>query len=137
MQKIIEIELPFWQDPQFYVITQHQRDDAYIYCRIWDSPANPINDKMGKFHFRQVLACNIERKKIKYQSDDEPRYRSAILEIINSEYLSNYCSNSKFCDITGYRHFVVHSHDHHVVVLAKDYSVEIINHLEYFDDIDD
>lgn len=129
-QKIKEINLPFWQDPQCYVFTQHQRHDVTIFCRIWDKKRKIIKNRLGKIHFKNAIACVIERKVINYLCEDCQSY-SAILEVKNSIYLKNYTQNRQICDISSqelenYRHFVVHSHDHQVVVLAKDFSAKIV-----------
>lgn len=129
-QKVIELDLPFWQNPQCYVFTEHQRDDVNVYCQIWDKSGDALQSKLGKIRFFHVLACMIERKII-YDLPKKPKSKSCIMEVLHSNYLANYCHQRWLCDITPqelicYRHFLVHSHDHQVSILAKNYHAKVV-----------
>lgn len=89
-----------------------------------------LQSKLGKIRFSHVLACVIERKII-YDLPKKPKSKSCIMEVLNSTYLANYCHQRWLCDITPqelicYRHFLVHSHDHQVSILAKNYHAKVV-----------
>lgn len=121
-----EIELPFWQNPQCHVFTEHHRDELWLYFDIWESAGKRVENKLGKIIFYHCCHLSIE-KNIKDYTSDELAFHSFILEIKNSIPLSNYLHKIK---ISGYgyglpqdelKHFVVHSHDYQLSILATHY----------------
>ena len=42
-----EIEMPFWQNPQCYVFTEHQRDDVWVYFDCLDDNREKLKNVLG------------------------------------------------------------------------------------------
>lgn len=128
---IVEIEIPFWQDPQCHVFTQHYRDDLITYFTCWDDNAELIKNKLGEIFFNDVLSVKIESK-IRSYLIDEPEYRSSIYEVLDSKVIRKYLKKREKWEyskvnIKDYRCFVVNSHDYQIVIIAKKYIFKLIS----------
>lgn len=134
---IVEIEIPFWQDPQCHVFTQHYRDDLSTYFTCWDDNAELIKNKLGEILFNDVLSVKIESK-IRSYLVDEPEYRSSIYEVLDSKVIRKYLKKREKWEyskvnIKDYRCFVVNSHDYQIVIIAKKYTFKLISVDPYTD----
>ncbi|MFW2151048.1 hypothetical protein [Acinetobacter gyllenbergii] len=128
---IVEIEIPFWQDPQCHVFTQYYRDDLITYFTCWDDNAELIKNKLGEIFFNDVLSVKIESE-IRSYLIDEPEYRSSIYEVLDSKVIRKYLKKRKKWEyskvnIKDYRCFVVNSHDYQIVIIAKKYTFKLIS----------
>ncbi|MBK0417160.1 MULTISPECIES: hypothetical protein [Chromobacterium] len=124
--KIIEIELPFWQNPQFHIITAHQRDIVYAIFRCWDDDTKPELHHSGCVKFTDVIATQVHSKTKPYLPDDF-EYRSSICEAIDSDWVSEHIKSIKEWsheDLAkeDYHHYIVNSHDHQLSIICKNFT---------------
>ncbi len=125
-----EIEMPFWQNPQCYVFTEHQRDDVWVYFDCRDDNREKLKNVLGKITFISCFEVHIKRGVKKYLPE-EPLLRSSLDEVINSKKINKYIkdyqnfTNTIFPNNKAIRHFVVNSHDHQVSILALDYKFSL------------
>ncbi|MEN7433009.1 hypothetical protein VA599_19880 [Chromobacterium sp. TRC.1.1.SA] len=124
---IIEIELPFWQDPQCHIITTHQQDVVSVVFNCWNEDAEIENDYLGCIIFSGVIATNISSK-IAPTTPDDLQFKSSIYEIKNSKWIEDYIKNStkwthENYDKKHYHHYLVNSHDHQLALICKQYEI--------------
>ncbi|MFI8147023.1 hypothetical protein, partial [Acinetobacter sp. ABJ_C5_2] len=122
---IVEIEMPFWQDPQCHVFTQYYHDDLTTYFTCWNDNAELIKNKLGMVFFSDVLSVKI-KKKIRNYLIDESEYRSSIYEILDTKRIKKYLKKRRKWDrskvsFKDYRCFVVNSHDYQILIIANNY----------------
>jgi hypothetical protein len=117
---IVEHPLPFWQDPQNHVISEHVRDTLRIAFKCWNEDATEA-DNIAALVFENVVCVELLRHTRRYLPK-KPKYRSSILEIRASHWLADIVeiSDREAAHPAGatLRHYAVHSHDHQIQVLA-------------------
>ena len=88
-----EIEMPFWQNPQCYVFTEHQRDDVWVYFDCLDDNREKLKNVLGKITFISCFEVHIKRGVRKYLPE-EPLLRSSLDEVINSKKINKYTQHT-------------------------------------------
>lgn len=77
----------------------------------------------------QVKGLFIQKEMLTYYPD-EWKFKSSILEVMDSVALNNYIQAEKLdttLNVKNLRHFVVHSHEHEISVFADDYYCELVD----------
>lgn len=128
------IALEVWKDPQSFVITQHVRDEAWVYFRCWETAGEEAG-YIGCLHFEGVWHVDGSRfpETKGYPNIMETDLRSYYLIIEGSRLLkaletqrAAYHPEWKKFDRRRYRHYVVESHDFYINIIANNVSFSII-----------
>lgn len=129
------IKLPFWQDPQCFVITEHIRDEATVFCRTWDEPGQR-SSQVGVLRFDGVWTLELERHTGfksypgKYETGEPSYYLvvddSALLTYLEAE-RTDRDPTWRDHDKRSYTHYVVNSHDHWVDIVASGLHVSSVD----------
>lgn len=123
--QVVEIELPFWKNPQCHVFTESFRDTLKLYFSCWDKNADLETSYMGCINFKLPIFCQI-LSKTKTFFVDEPLYSSSIYMVKNSSKLKKYLdkANKWSCnehyDLASFKHYVLDSHEGQILIYAKD-----------------
>lgn len=128
--RIVEVELPFRQNPQCHVVTLHQRDQAMAVFDCWDDDADIAPGVLGCVRFYGVLAVKVERHSARL-IPDELEFGSSLYQVLESDWLHAHLQAVRAWthDDHGadrYRHYLVNSHDHQLAVLCTGYDAQLL-----------
>jgi len=120
----IAIPLNVWQDPQGDVVLLHSREHCIIFFGCWSDDATPA-DYIGKLTFQRAWAVRGVRVEWHGYHIASNNYRSSILSIENSRWLSQLTEQRRHLypnwgarNAGEYLHYVVSGHDNYYEIIA-------------------
>lgn len=124
----VPVELDVWKDPQCFVITEHIRDEAWVWFQCWSSPGKPA-DYVGCLHFEGVWHIESTRhlQERSYPNVMSNEFISCYLTVEKSSLVSRlkqqrseHDKNWAAYDRRSYSHYIVENHDFLVHIIASD-----------------
>ena len=130
--KYTEIELPFWQNPQFHPYLRYQRDRAIVQVKCYrdvDGVIETDTKLLGQLEFFGVKAIEFNRYSIRSSHQVKAIYKSSFIEFTESPLLSKYYKSiEKYMRQNSpgsLRHYAVTAHDCDINIVAR--TVEVFS----------